>query len=204
MIRRVMRVVAWLVVGLTLYVAVTFGQVWWSASNDEARPAQAILVLGAAQYQGRPSLVFQSRLDHAAALYADGLAPVVVVTGGQQPGDVFSEAFTAYSYLQDQGIPESALRLEIDGRTSYESIAASARFLQDEGISEVVLVSDGWHLARSAAIARSVGLTPWASPTEDSVYSTVGVLQAMARETAGLAVGRLIGFRRLDRLSVAG
>jgi uncharacterized SAM-binding protein YcdF (DUF218 family) len=200
----VLRVMAWVMVGLTLYVAVTFGQVWWTASHDQARPAEAILVLGAAQYQGRPSRVFQSRLDHAAALYADGLAPVVVVTGGQQPGDVFSEAFTAYAYLQDQGVPDSALRLEIDGRTSYESIAASARFLQDEGISEVILVSDGWHLARSAAIARSVGMTPWVSPTPESVYSTAGTLQAMVRETAGLAVGRVIGFRRLDRLSVAG
>jgi uncharacterized SAM-binding protein YcdF (DUF218 family) len=194
-------VLAWLLAGVLLYLAATFAQVWWTAGRDRAQAAEAILVLGAAQYEGRPSPVFRARLDHAAALYAQGIAPVVVVTGGQQAGDRVSEARTADAYLQAQGIPAEALRLEVDGRTSYESLAASARFLADEGIDEIVLVSDGWHLRRSAAIAASVGLTAHPSPAPGSPYSTVGALQQMARETVGLSLGRIIGFRRLDRLA---
>ncbi len=205
MIRRTLRAVArllsWTLAAALLYGLVTFGQVWWTAGHDTAAPADAIVVLGAAHYQGTPSPVFRARLDHAADLYARDLAPVVVVTGGRQPGDEVSEARAADAYLQRLGVPDTALRLEVDGTTSYESLAASARFLQQEGIREVILVSDGWHLRRSAAIARSVGLVPRTSPTPTSVYSTTGALSQMARETVGLAVGRIIGFRRLDNLS---
>jgi uncharacterized SAM-binding protein YcdF (DUF218 family) len=98
-------------------------------------------------------------------------------------------------------VPREALRLEVDGTTSYESLAASARILRDEGLRDVILVSDGWHLRRSSVIAESVGLVPWPSPTPTSPYSTARALQQMVRETAGLAVGRIIGFRRLDNLS---
>lgn len=185
------------------YLAITFGQVATAAAAPSAPRGDAIVVLGAAHYQGRPSPVFSGRLDHAADLYLAGVSPIVVVTGGRQPGDVVSEANVADAYLQRRGVPAAALRLEVDGRTSYESLAASARFLRAEGIEDVVLVSDGWHLARSAAIARDVGLDPTVSATPVSPYSTVGALQQMLRETFALALGRLIGYRRLDRISVA-
>lgn len=196
-----MRVIAVAILAVVAIVVVTFAQVWWAAGHDQAGPSEAIVVLGAAQYQGRPSPVFAARLDHAAALYTRGLAPVIVVTGGSAPGDEYSEANAADAYLQARGVPSSALRLEVDGRTSYESIAASALILRNEGIDRAILVSDGWHLGRSAEIARSVGLDPLPSPTPSSPYSRAGALQQMVRETAGLAVGRLIGFRRLDNLS---
>lgn len=196
-----LRLIAWVILAAVAYLTLTFSQVWWTATRDRAQPTQAIVVLGAAQYQGRPSPVFAARLDHAAALYGQGLAPVVVVTGGQAPGDDLSEANAADAYLQSRGVPQSALRLEVDGRTSYESLAASALILRNEGIDQAILVSDGWHLGRSAEIARSVGLDPLPSPTPTSPYSRIGVLQQMVRETAGLAVGRVIGFRRLDNLS---
>lgn len=201
MIRRTLTVVVWLVIAAVLYVAVTFAQVWWTSAREQARPVQAVLVLGAAQYQGQPSPVFRARLDHAAQLYGEGLAPVVVVTGGRQGGDTVTEARAADAYLQRRGVPAEALRLEVDGRTTYESIAASSRFLADEGIQEILLVSDGWHLGRSAAIARSVGLTAYTSPVPESPYSSGAALRQMGRETVALSVGRLIGFRRLDRLS---
>ncbi|MGI9018685.1 MAG: YdcF family protein [Euzebya sp.] len=201
MIRRLIVVCAWLLAAVIVYFAVTFAQVWWTASHDQAQPADAIVVLGAAQYDGEPSPVFQGRLDHAAWLYSQGLSPVVVVTGGRQPGDLVSEAYAAYDYLQHLGVPQQALRLETGGQTSYESLAAAALFLSAEGIEEVILVSDGWHLRRSAAIAAAVGLTPRSSPTPQSPYSTARSLQLMVRETAGLAIGQLIGFRRLDRLA---
>lgn len=195
------RVVAWALVAILAYIALTFAQVAITAARDQAEPADAILVLGAAQYNGQPSPVFAARLDHAAALYAQGLAPIVVVTGGRQDGDAQSEANAADAYLQANGVPASALRLEVNGRTTYESIAASARFLTHEEVRDVILVSDGWHLERSAAIAADVGLVPHPSPAQDSPYTTGSALQQMLRETTGLAVGRLIGFRRLDNLS---
>jgi uncharacterized SAM-binding protein YcdF (DUF218 family) len=200
-VRRVAVVASWLLLAVVVYLLATFAQVWWTAGRDRAAPAQAIVVLGAAQYEGEPSPVFRARLDHAAGLYARGIAPVVVVTGGRQPGDRLAEANAADAYLQSVGVPRTALRLETGGRTSYESLAASAGFLDDEGIRDVVLVSDGWHLRRSAAIAEAVGLRPRTSPAPGSPYSPAGALQQMAREAVGLAVGQVIGFRRLDRLS---
>src|SRR5688500_7362300 len=147
--------------------------------------------MGAAQYNGRPSPVFQARLDHAAQLYAEGVAPVVTVTGGGAPPEGgFSEATAADLYLQSRGVPASALRLEVDGRTSYESLAASARFLAAEGIDEVVLVSDAWHLHRSAEIAAEVGLQPRVSPAPESPYSTWGELRQLSREALAVSVGR--------------
>ena len=182
-------------------MGITFGQVVLTARTDRAQPAQAIVVLGAAQYGGRPSPVFAARLDHAADLYARGLAPVVVVTGGRQEGDVVTEARSADAYLQQRGVPPDALRLETTSRTSYENIAASARILLGEGLEQVILVSDGWHLARAAAIAEDVGLQPHPSPAPGSPYSPASALEQMVRETVGVAVGRLIGFRRLDNVT---
>lgn len=200
MIRRLFVVTAWAVLAVTLYLLVTFAMVWKTSSRDLAQPAGAIVVMGAAQYQGTPSRVFQARLDHAVRLYDQGLAPVMVVTGGKQSGDALSESNAAYNYLRRRGVPDVALRQEVDGTTSYESLAASERILDREGIDTAILVSDGWHLERSTAIARDVGLDPLPSPTPTSPYSRAGALQQMVRETAGVALGRLIGFRRLDRL----
>ncbi|MEE8602670.1 YdcF family protein [Euzebya tangerina] len=201
MTRRLFALLSWLLLAAVLYVGVTFGQVWWTATHDEATPSQAIVVLGAAHYDGRPSPVFQARLDHAATLYRQGLAPRVVVTGGQGSGDSVSEGWAGYTYLTSLGVPDEDLQLETGGRTSYESLAASARFLARDGIADVILVSDGWHLRRSVAIADEVGLQARPSPAPGSPYSDDAARRQMLRETAGLAVGQIIGFRRLDRLT---
>ncbi|CAN5394932.1 YdcF family protein [soil metagenome] len=185
---------------LVLYVGVTFVQVWRAANRDAAQSAQAIVVLGAAQYDGRPSPVLQSRLDHALRLYADGLAPVVVVTGGRRPGDRVREANAADLYLQRRGVPREALRLETGGRSSWESLAAAARFLREEDIEEVLLVSDPWHSYRIGAIAEEVGLTAYVSPTGTGVYSERAKARQLVRETVAVSLGRLLGYRRLQNL----
>lgn len=196
MIRRVLKV--GVLVGLLLvgYFAVTFLQVVAASRRDRAEPSEAILVLGAAQYNGRPSPVLRARLDHAADLYDEGVAPVVVVTGGRREGDVFTEASAAAGYLQGRGVPSDALRLETGGTNSWESMAAAARFLRDEGITEVVLVSSPYHALRIEHIAAEVGLDGRSSPadTPESVASTGGHL---VRETLAVGVGRIIGYRRL-------
>jgi len=162
------RAVALAVVLGAAYSGITFVQVWLAGRHDGARATQALVVLGAAQYNGRPSPVLRARLDHAADLYNRGLAPVVVVTGGRAEGDRFTESGVSATYLHRQGVPEAAILREASGRTSWESLAASARFLRDRGINEVVLVSDPFHAARIAGIAEELGLEAATSPTRTS------------------------------------
>lgn len=178
------------------YFAVTFLQVVAAARRDRAGEAQAIVVLGAAQYDGRPSDVFRARLDHAADLYERGLAPIVVVTGGRRPGDRFTEASAAAGYLQGRGVPSDALRLETSSTNSWESMAAAARFLRNEGITDVLLVSSPYHALRVEHIAREVGLEGRSSPA-NTPESAAFVGGHLLRETLAVGVGRLIGHRRL-------
>ena len=180
---------------LVVYVGGTFAQVWKASGEDHARKAQAIVVLGAAQYDGRPSPALKNRLDHALALYRRGLAPMIVVTGGRQPGDRFTEATTGYNYLRSKGVPDQAIRKEVQGRTTYESIASVARFLRKEGVDDVVLVSGPAQSKRLAGIAGDVGLDAAISPTDGSPDG-----RSLVRETVAVSAGRLIGYRRLERL----
>jgi uncharacterized SAM-binding protein YcdF (DUF218 family) len=174
------------------YLSVTFGQVWWMSRRDGAREADAVVVLGAAQYDGRPSPVLQDRLDHALDLYERELVEVIVVTGGKQAGDRFTEAFTGYTYLREKGVPESALLTEVQGRNSWESIAAAARILRERGLTDAVMVTDGYHALRVDAIADELGLDASVSPSR-----TGGSLKELIKETGAVAVGRIVGFRRL-------
>lgn len=178
-----------------LYVAGTFVQVWQASRTDHARQADAIVVLGAAQYNGRPSPALQNRLDHALELYEAGTAPLIVVTGGRQVGDRFTEATVGYNYLRDRGVPDEAIRKEVQGHTTYESLAATARFLREEEIDNVVLVSGPAHAKRLSGIASAVGLDAAISPATGDAS-----LRSLVRETAAVSLGRLIGYRRLERL----
>lgn len=185
---------------LALYVGGTFVQVWQASRDDQAQEAGAIVVMGAAQYNGVPSPVFEARLDHGRELYEQGLSDVVVVTGGRQEGDEFSEAQAGALWLEEHGVPEEALRLEVQGRNSWESLAASARFLEDDGIDDVMIVSDPFHSKRLEEIASEVGLEAFVSPTTDSPVTGGAELRAMMRETAAVSVGRVLGYRRLMNL----
>ena len=177
------------------YLLVTFVQVWRASGQDGARPAQAIVVLGAAQYDGVPSPALANRLDHAAQLYRDGIAPLIVVTGGRQEGDRFTEAEASANYLAALGVPGDAIERETTGQSSWESLASAAGFLQEDGIDDVVLVSDGYHAMRIAGIADELGLDAAVSPAPgDSSFTD------LARETVAVAVGRIVGYDRLVRL----
>lgn len=199
LMRLAVMAVSVLLVPVALYAGFTFLQVWHASLQDEPQPAQAVIVLGAAQYNGRPSPVLRARLDRAAALYHAGLAPVVVVTGGQRPGDRFTEAGAGQRYLVAHGIPADALRLEVQGRNSWESLAAAQRFLAKEGISEVLLVSDAYHSFRVAETARELGLQPRVVPTRPGGAPA----RELWRETLAVGVGRVIGYRRLTSLDRA-
>jgi uncharacterized SAM-binding protein YcdF (DUF218 family) len=185
-----------------LYVGITFVQVYRASRHDGARPADAVIVLGAAQYDGRPSPVLQDRLDHALALYEEGLTSMVVLTGGRQEGDRFTEATAGYNYLRDRGIPDEHLLKEVGGTSTYDSLAASARFLRERGLTSVVLVTSDYHALRVEAIAEEVGLDATVSPTAPRLTGLDEVRQ-LGRETLAVAVGRVIGYDRLFRIDSA-
>ena len=200
-----MSVRRWLRLGLRLlavavalgvvYLGITFVQVWQASNRDEARPADAIIVLGAAQYDGEPSPVLARRLDHAAELYAQDIAPLIVVTGGRQPGDRFTEAEASARYLEALGVPGGAIEREVQGESSWESLAATARFLRVAQTTSVVLVSDPYHAMRIDGIAAELGLDAVVSPAD-----TGTPMGSLLRETAAVAVGRIIGYDRLMRI----
>jgi uncharacterized SAM-binding protein YcdF (DUF218 family) len=195
LLRPLLRLLAVVVLIAVAYFGVTFVQVWRAASRDEARGADAIIVLGAAQYDGEPSPVLARRLDHAAELYAEGIAPLIVVTGGNQPGDRFTEAAASAAYLTELGVPGGAIEREVQGESSWESLAAAARFLQADGITSVVLVSDPYHAMRIDGIAHELGLDAVVSPADTGTPAG-----ALLRETVAVAIGRIIGYDRLVRL----
>jgi len=188
----------------TAYVTITFVQVWRAMDADSHDPAEAIVVLGAAQYDGTPSPRLRARLDHAFDLHRQGVAPVVVVTGGKQPGDRFTEAAASYRHLRDLGLADEDILREEQGLNTWQQLAAVARLLRSRGLEDVVLVSDDYHAYRVDRIADELGLEAQVSPVDPRLGGFERV-KAMTRETAAVAVGRIIGFRRLvdldDQLS---
>ena len=193
--RLLVKLAAVAVAAIVLYLGVTFVQVWMAARRDEARPAQAIVVLGTAQYNGAPSPVLKARLDHAITLWRRQLAPVIVVTGGRQPGDQFTEATASANYLLARGVPDEDVLREVSGRSSWQQLAAAAAFLRDRDINNVLLVSDPFHSYRINAMADELGLEGHASPTRTSPIGGTTEARYLLRETAAVAVGRVFGFR---------
>ena len=142
----------------------------WS-SRDEARPAQAIVVLGAAQYAGKPSPVLRARLDHALDLWNRHLASLLILTGGTGSGDTTSEAAVGRKYAKKHGVPDSAILVENEGRTTSESMRAVAGMLEVRGLQSALLVSDPFHMLRLRILAKRFGFTPYTSPTRTSPIS---------------------------------
>ncbi|HUF26723.1 MAG TPA: YdcF family protein [Gemmatimonadaceae bacterium] len=149
------------------WAAAAASVVVWGA-RDEARPASAIVVLGAAQYAGRPSPVFKARLDHGIELWQGGMAPYLILTGGTGIGDTTSEAAVGRRYAIRMGVPDSAIRLDSVGRTTSESLREVSQLMDALPDRSVVLVSDPFHSLRASILARRLGLKPYSSPTRTS------------------------------------
>ncbi len=169
--RRLLAVLLVLVATGTAVFVVAFLAVLLTARLDQRRPVDAIVVLGAAQYNGRPSPVLRARLEHALALWRDGLAPWIVVTGGVGKGDALSEATVGRRWLRARGVPESALVTVPVGRSTEESMTAVASRLGRAGRRAVLLVSDPFHMARLRLEAKRTRLEAWVSPTDTSPIS---------------------------------
>ncbi len=202
------------VVGLLLIISLVYGcvnvaQVWWVGKSDQATAVDAIVVLGVAQYDGRPSPQLQARLDHALALWQEGLSPLVITTGGNQPGDRFTEAETSANYLIDGSIdgslvvavPAESIVQENSGSTTRESLVAVRNIMQDRGLHSVLIVTDPYHSLRSRLIAQDLGLVAYISPTRTSPLRGASAVSRHVREALGVAVAHLIGFANLERLT---
>lgn len=139
--------------------------------RDSAARSDAIVVLGAAQYAGHPSPVLRARLDHALELWNRRLAPRLILTGGTGAGDTTSEAAVGRRYVLRRGVPDSAIFLEHEGRTTRQSLAAVADIMRVEGLRSAILVSDPFHMLRLHILARQFGLETLTSPTPTSPIS---------------------------------
>jgi uncharacterized SAM-binding protein YcdF (DUF218 family) len=145
--------------------------------QDQAASADAIIVLGAAQYEGRPSPVLKARLDHAASLWNRGLAPRMIVTGGRGVGDTTSEAAVGRRYLAQRGIPADSISMDTEGLTTSQSMVAARQLLGTKSYPSVLIVSDPFHMLRLAILARRLHMIPLLSPTRTSPISTRPVQQ---------------------------
>ena len=182
-------------VGL-LVVCGTAVRVWQVARIDDYSHADAIVVLGAAQYSGTPSSVFEARLSQAADLYQHGVADLVITVGGKQPGDQYTEAASGKMYLAEAGIPGQAILAVETGRDTLRSVEGVAAAMQERGLQSAVLVSDPWHSLRTRTMARDAGLDAWTAPTRTgpAVYTRESQAHGIARETAALLWYQLTHF----------
>lgn len=171
-----------------LLVGGTAFRVWQVARVTDLDQANAVAVLGAAQYSGVPSSVFRARLDQAADLYEQGVAPMIVTVGGKQEGDLYTEAASGKAYLTEQGVPADAIVALETGSDTLGSIEAIADYLIAHGTPNVVVVSDPWHSLRARTMARDAGLNAWTAPTRTgpAVYTRQSQLHGIIRETFAL------------------
>ena len=191
----VARVVAAAVLAFVLLVSSTALAIWWTARKDSRPAADAIVVLGSAQYNGRPSSIFEARLEHALALYEDGVAPVVMTVGGKADGDQFAEAEAGRDYLGKAGVPADSLLAIPEGADTLESIRAAAAVFRERGWSRAVLVTDPWHAMRAERMADDAGIDADSSPTRQgpAVQTRGTQFRYILRETAAYLLYRATG-----------
>ena len=171
------QIFGWVVLSAAVVYTVALVMVLIVSQQDQRRPVDAIVVLGAAQYNGRPSPVLRARLNHALSLYREGHAPRIIVTGGMGRGDTTSEASVGRRFLVSHGVPSAVVIVQAQGRSTEASMTAAAEWLQHEGLRRVLLVSDPFHMLRLRMEARRTNLEAYTSPTEDSPISDNPVLE---------------------------
>jgi uncharacterized SAM-binding protein YcdF (DUF218 family) len=199
LLRWILRVVIWTIVLILVYLAVTGVQVWLTSRRYDPRSARAIVVMGAAQYDGVPSPDLAARLQEALLLWRSGNARTVMVTGGKERADHTTEAAASARYLEAHGVPESDI-MEATGRDTWQSLDLAAPELRDHDDSSVLLVTDPFHEDRSLAIASQLGLSAYPTPTQSSPIKGWSTVPYFAKEAVGVGLGRIVGFDHLSWL----
>jgi uncharacterized SAM-binding protein YcdF (DUF218 family) len=197
-LRRVLQSLGLTVLIAAVYFFVSLLQVWNTGRSADRQPVGAIVVLGAAQYDGRPSPQLQARLDHALELWNLNLASYIVVTGGKQEGDRFTEAAASRKFFESSGVASDLIFEENSGTTTYASLFAVSQVVRDLEIDRVLIVSDPFHLLRAKLIANEVGLDASSSSTRTSVIQGGDAFRRNLQEAVGVAIGRIVGFQRVD------
>ncbi|MGH9096286.1 MAG: YdcF family protein, partial [Acidimicrobiales bacterium] len=199
LVRLIFRMLLWLLAAIVVYLVVTAVQVYLTGRHFQPHAAGAIVVMGAAQYNGVPSPDLEARLNEAKFLWQQQYATNIMVTGSKEPGDTFTEAQASARYLVANGIPGQDI-FQAGGRDSWENLADASPVLLAHGDKTILLVTDGFHEARCLAIATSVGLSASATPTQTSPIRGWSTVPYYAKETLGVGLGRIIGFNRLTSL----
>ena len=190
--RWVRRLVSALVLAVLAVLLWTAGAIWWTARQDTRPTSDAIVVLGASQFDGRPSSVFKARLQHARALYDADVAPRVITVGGGAPGDRTTEAEAGAAFLRERGVDVVAVP---EGRNTLQSMQAVEQLMTQEGWQSAVLVTDPWHSLRARSMARDAGIAAETSPTRagPSVRTRGTQLRYIARETLAFLYWKALG-----------
>ena len=153
--------------GLVVLVGTLSVWIGQQSTREEAQPADVILVLGAAEYRGRPSQVFRARLDHALELYRRKLAPQIMTTGGAGGEPVFTEGGVGRSYLIGRGVPPEAIVVETEGESTVHSTTLAGEIMRRMGLNSAIVVSDGYHIYRVKRMLESRGLKAYGSPRKE-------------------------------------
>ena len=190
--RWVRRLVSALVLVVLLVVGATAASVWWVARQDDRPVSDVIIVLGASQFDGRPSSVFKARLQHARALFEQGVAPRVLTVGGGARGDRTTEAEAGAAFLEERDVEAVAVP---EGRNTLESMIAVEALMAERGWETAVVVTDPWHSLRSRTMARDQGIDAQTSPTRagPSVRTRGTQIRYIGRETAALLFYKALG-----------
>jgi uncharacterized SAM-binding protein YcdF (DUF218 family) len=198
--RWALKILSLLLAAIVIYFAVTLVQVWLTSRQYYPHPAGAIVVMGAAQYNGVPSPDLQARLNEAWDLYHAGYAKLIMVTGSKEKGDRYTEAQASAMYLEKiKGVPASAI-LQAGGDDSFRNLSAAAPQLLARHAGIVLISTDPFHEDRSMAIASSLGLTPSATPTQTSPIRGWATVPYFLKEAVGVGFGRIIGYNHLEWL----
>jgi uncharacterized SAM-binding protein YcdF (DUF218 family) len=198
-LRLAIRIVSLLVVAIVIYLAVSLVQVWLTSSEYDPHPAAAILVMGAAEYNGTPTNDLRARLGEAVILFRQGDAHLIVVTGSKEKGDLVTEAGVSKGYLVRNGVPAADI-LEAGGSNSYENVASAAPLLVARHATTVLVTTDPFHEHRSMAIASTLGLIPSPTPTRTSPITGWSTVPYFLKEAVGVGLGRILGYNHLEWL----
>jgi vancomycin permeability regulator SanA len=184
-------------IALVSYVGIAAASLAWTGTHNDTEVVDAIVVMGAAQYDGVPSPLLASRLQHALDLWKQKQARLIAVTGGKRPGDRFTEGDTSRRWLTDRGVPAADIVVESAGHSTWESIENLAPLLNEVDVDSVVVVSSSWHVQRAELSMVELGFRAHSSASPDGVLSGSSEKSKLIREIAGVSLGRIIGFGTL-------
>jgi uncharacterized SAM-binding protein YcdF (DUF218 family) len=184
-------------IALVSYVGIAAVTLTWAGTHQYTKTVDAIVVMGAAQYDGVPSPLLASRLEHALDLWKQKQAPVIAVTGGKRAGDRFTEGDTSRRWLTDRGVPAANVIVESVGHSTWESIENLAPLLNIANVHSVVVVSSSWHVQRAELSLEELSFRAHSSASPDGVLSGSSEKSKLIREIVGVSLGRVIGFGTL-------